>query len=352
MITHFVNRYDDYEHLMPVDNEIREVLKICSRRPYTVGTYRTDFVYDKEGQAKIIEITCRMSLNGIFQSAIFNSLSQKFGEKAHINQSRDVYQSIFDHLLSYTKSSKSIFVLQGADNKNESRIFVNIFEQAGYMVHEISYKDLSLHLSNIEEALIISELSFQEILSIPKKELEVLSRSNVINDFRTVFLIHDKRFFSVIGNDAFRASVLNKSEEGLFKKFYIPTYCYGESVELWEDAKINKSDWIIKHKALGKSVEIYAGIVTKQEEWEQLFEAENREDLVLQHWIPQRTRRGTIENINYEHYIAGTLLYFDNYFFGLGEFRTSSFPVINKTDHRKAFSFVTNKELSENLTLN
>jgi len=163
---------------------------------------------------------------------------------------------------------------------------------------------------------------------------------NIINDFRTIFLIHDKRFFSVLSNSELRKTVLTKDEITLFERYYIPTYSYGEKKELWKKAKKEKDKFILKHRSLGKSEKVYAGIVTEKKVWDALFEADDLKDLILQEWIAQTKIKGTIDDISYEDYITGTLLFFDDNYFGFGDFRTSSFPVTNQGDHRKACSII------------
>ena len=105
-------------------------------------------------------------------------------------------------------------------------------------------------------------------------------------------------------------------------------------------AKINKDNWILKHNALGKSKSIYAGIVTTAQDWDEIFKKENLNDFVLQRWVPQNKIKGKILDQEYEDYVTGTLLFFNNNYFGLGPFRTSSFPVTNIVDDRKATSII------------
>ena len=86
--------------------------------------------------------------------------------------------------------------------------------------------------------------------------------------------------------------MLTEEEITFFKRFYIPTYTANEAVDVWEIAKENKNDWIIKHRALGKSQQIYAGLVTPLEEWLAVFESSDFKDMTLQEWIPQKTIKG------------------------------------------------------------
>ena len=117
-------------------------------------------------------------------------------------------------------------------------------------------------------------------------------------------------------------------------------------------ARSNKNGWILKHRALGKSQSVYAGIVTDEEVWSTVLNEANLEDYVLQEWIPQRRHQGEIQGEPYQDFLTGTLIFFDDNFFGFGDFRTSSHPVTNVVDHRKASSVIVSEEDIERLRPN
>lgn len=341
MITHFVNEYDQYHHLMPVSERIRKILKMAGLRKYQPGTYRTDFVFDASGQMKLIEITCRFGMNGMFISGLMNHIAEEYRSVSWPDlEVHNLYDGLIDHLAFYLKNKESVHVLIGEDRKNESKIFDEIFERVGLPVVFVECADVSNRLNEMKNSFIISELSFDEILSFPDNIISELSRLGVFNDFRTIFLIHDKRFFSVLGNLEFQTSILTEEEIAIFTKFYILTYNRTERLDHWDDARSNKPNWIIKHRSLGKSQMVYAGIVTDISIWDSLFEDDHSKDYVLQHWIPQTKIAGQIGHHKFEDFITGTLLFFDDHFFGFGDFRTSSHPVTNKTDHRKMCSVI------------
>lgn len=352
LIQEFVNNYQQYKHLMPVSDKIENIINTFNKKEYNIGTYRTDFVYDENKQVKIIEITCRFALNGMFLSALINDVAlDYYTSKINDIKILDIYSPIYNHFETYLKDVKSICILKGKDIKNESKVYIDIFERMGYPVKEIQYTEVENYWDILKESWIISELSFDEILSFPDQTIKDLSDLNIINDFRTIFLIHDKRFFSVLGKEELQNKVLNSDEINFFRRFYIPTYTALEKDNIWKEAKGNKNSWIVKHRALGKSQKIYAGIVTDEEKWKTLFESENKKDMILQEWIPQTKIKGNIGNEHFEDYVTGTLLFFDDNYFGFGDFRTSSHPVTNKVDHRKVSSLISsNNQIPENIT--
>jgi len=71
-------------------------------------------------------------------------------------------------------------------------------------------------------------------------------------------------------------------------------------------------------------------------EWRALFFQANASDLTLQPYIHQaRVHSNVGDEERSNDYAVGTLLFFDNEFFGPGFFRASSHPVTNQGDDRK-----------------
>jgi hypothetical protein len=100
-----------------------------------------------------------------------------------------------------------------------------------------------------------------------------------------------------------------------------------------------KNHWIVKHRAFGKSQSVFAGITMEEDDWQAIM-SENLEDMTFQEWVPQQTIKGAIKDQVFNDYVTGTLLFLNDSYYGFGDFRTLSFPVINKVDHRKASSVI------------
>jgi len=232
---------------------------------------------------------------------------------------------------------RRIIVLKNSDSRNSSKFFVPIFQKMGFEVVIILPEEVNHRRGELEEGFVVSELSIEELESLSDETLAVLAASDMINDLRTVILVHDKRFHAVLGRTEIREAVLSPKEIALLDLFYVQTYTHGEAPELWEEARLNKDRWILKHRSLGKSEEIYAGVVTSEEEWARLFVRADLGEFVVQQWIEQMRFDGTVNGKEYSDFVTGTLLFFDDNYFGPGFFRTSSFPVTNVTDDRKMF---------------
>jgi hypothetical protein len=49
-IRFFVENYPRLKHMMPVSPEVEAVLSVFQEKPYRAGTYRTDFVVDRQNR--------------------------------------------------------------------------------------------------------------------------------------------------------------------------------------------------------------------------------------------------------------------------------------------------------------
>ena len=246
------------------------------------------------------------------------------------------YQNIYEHIEKYVEGAELVIVITGSDLRNESKIYTTIFERMGLQVEVLNFKDFELSMPALDNALIVSELSFDELKSLKDSTLIRLIEADVLNDLRTIFLIHDKRFFEVMNNTELQNKNLTETEVSLLSRYTLPTYTYSVNSVKWQDAKQNKDKWILKHRALGKSQDIFAGNLLTKAEWDELFTREDISEMIIQEWVEQKKFKNFYLQKPIEDYIVGTLLFFDEHFFGLGEFRTSSYPITNKVDHRKA----------------
>jgi len=338
VINYFIENYDKWSHLMPLNVESRRVFDAFKDRPYASGSYRVDTVFDQNRQQKIIETTCRFALNGFFIASNSDKFSRTYQSvSSNCPPAINRHASFMQYLEGLIGDHRRIIVLKNSDSRNSSKFFVPIFQKMGFEVVIILPEEVNHRRGELEEGFVVSELSIEELESLSDETLAVLAASDMINDLRTVILVHDKRFHAVLGRTEIREAVLSPKEIALLDLFYVQTYTHGEAPELWEEARLNKDRWILKHRSLGKSEEIYAGVVTSEEEWARLFVRADLGEFVVQQWIEQMRFDGTVNGKEYSDFVTGTLLFFDDNYFGPGFFRTSSFPVTNVTDDRKMF---------------
>lgn len=341
-IRRFVEHYERYRDLMPVADRVAEILTLCRGKPYRPGTYRTDFVIDETNRPRLIETTCRFAMNGYFTSGFFvrNLLDRALAGRPPLQRTDD-YTPFFDRFMEYFGAFDRVCLLKGGDDRNDTKYVVSVFEKAGFHVQVIPAKEVPAHARCFENAAVIGELSHEEICDLPTDTIAAIVAANSLNDLRTVFLIHDKRFFALLHHDAFMNEALTPAERDELRPSLVPTYTKRLNPELWPRARDDKDRWIVKPYNKGKSIDVFAGSVTDADAWRALFDSGRADDMVLQEFIRQRRFRGNIGDRTYHDYIVGTLLFFEDGYFGPGLCRASSHPVTNKVDDRKVAPLVT-----------
>lgn len=333
-ICHFANHYSEYEDTFPVEGKMKQIITLCNHYPYRPGTYRPDFLIDKQGNLKICEIGARFPLNGYFLSGMAEYIGIHKFPYPPFNPQKE-YEHFLSYLFEYWGSFTSLCVLKGSDRPCDIKYYIPFFEKAGINVTVLTPEEISSHTEALKDAAVINEFNQMELLALPLETLTAIASTNALNDMRSIFLIHDKRFLSVLCNDNFLGACMPKEDAAFLRKYLIPTYTRQQSPEKWADAYSHPDDWLVKPFLLGKSENIYAGSLCSEQEWKQLFDSPAIETMVLQPYIRQKRIPGSIGRQVYNDYVVGTLLCFDNRFFGTGLFRTSSYEITNRVDDRK-----------------
>ena len=341
-VRHLAEHGNHYRDLMPMSDRVAEILALCRDKPFRPGTYRTDFIVDKTNRIRLIETTCRFAMNGYFTSGFFvHNLADRFLAGRPEIRKIDAYTPFYDRYVEYFGPFDHVCLLKGADNRNDTRFVIPVFEKAGLPVHVIPAADVPARTAEFRGAAVLGELSHEEICALPTETVAAIVAADSMNDLRTVFLIHDKRFFALLTHPAFMNEALAPAEIEEFRPFLVPTYAKNLAPEIWRQARADKDRWILKPFNVGKSIDVFAGPLMAASEWQALFDSGRADRMVLQEYVPQRTFRGTIGGQAFRDYVAGTLLFFEEGYFGPGLFRASSYPVTNKVDDRKIAPLVT-----------
>lgn len=336
-ILHFVTNYSKYEMLMPIDPKLKEIYWLLKDVPYKVGTYRTDFVISDENRIKIIEITCRFALNSFFRTGLFCRIADDFVKQEAPNLENEylkLYQIFLSDFEKNVSKNKRIYVI-GGSSKEEGK-FVQMFgEVHGYEIIIIPIKDIETRWEELNNCTIVPQFTHEEWANLPHEWITKIHSNVVLNDVRTVIFIHDKRFFNVLNNRVFLSDVLNEEEIDLFLKFLTPSFDFYSNENEWKNAFINKDKYIIKPTNLGKGEGIYYGKLVSEEVWQNQL-LENKNQTIIQPYIQQRKFYGFVqEEERTDDFLVGTLLFFNDNYYGPGLIRASSHPITNQGDDRK-----------------
>ncbi|MCD7898923.1 MAG: hypothetical protein LUH22_03350 [Bacteroides sp.] len=341
-IQYFIVHHEKFESIFPLSDKIRRIVDICRPYPYRMGTYRPDFLVEQGGLLKICEIGARFPLNGYFLSGIAEYIGmERYQYSSYLHQPQSI--DFLHYLLcKYWGNPETLIILKGSDRPCDIKYYIRFFENLGIQVQTFSPEELrQTDLKRLSNSCVVNELNQMEMDMLDDNILQSIAASNALNDMRTIYLIHDKRFLAVLSDLRFLSECLNEEEVSFLLRYLIPTYTSIQVPEIWEQAKKEKKNWVIKHVLLGKSEQVYTGRTSTQTEWELLFDPSMRESMIIQPFIQQKQIQSAIKDQLYTDFVVGTLLCFDNEFFGTGLFRTSSFEITNRVDDRKMASCFT-----------
>ena len=318
---------------MPLDEKVMEILDRQSRFSFRAGAYRPDYLISDDGRLLLVEITSRFFGHGIWANYPSVVKAEQFMTD-HPNVSwENRYNELLTYMCDIIPEGSPIYVLKSSDRGSESAFYTKFYEYYGHEVTVYEAAEVEAHLAQwSHDAVVFSALNQEDLLSFKMETLQAMIDVRMLNDFRTIFLIHDKRFLHLIFVDDFTRQCLTEEETLFLRQHTIPTYIYNNRYkEIWEDALLHKDRYILKPYDLGKSVGLYAGVMTDEETWRKSLTHE----AILQPFIQQRTYPCVWEGKHYDEYICGMMLCMDDRYFDSGVFRTSSAPVTNKVDDRK-----------------
>lgn len=329
-IRYYISNHRNYSDFSCLSPRRRHILDIFQDSPCDMGTYRTDFVIAKSGQPKLIEITNRFPLNGIFETSFYYLYTNKLRDSfASCVQPRARFNQIYIELEKLASRYSKICILQGRSLNNSSRFYGSLFEAAGFRVQFYSIYSVQEIIGKLDDAWIISELTFSEIEQMPDKLLLYLSQRNILNDIKSVLLLHDKSFFSLITSPSIQASCLSEDERSYLNMFLVPSFLPLNAPAYGLDAALkNKDSWILKSRSLGKSSNIYAGASCTHSEWEALLLSDDVGEYILQEYVSQPKFKGSVGGEPCNDYATGTILMLNGIYGGLGHFRTSDNRVL------------------------
>ena len=321
---------------MPLNEKVMDILDRQSHYPFRAGAYRPDYLISEEGKLLLVEITSRFFGHGIWFSYPSVIKAEQF-MAAHPDAS---WENRYNELMTYMRDAipakSPIYVLKSSDRTSEIALYKKFYEYYGHEVTIYEANEVEEHIDKwSHDAVVFSALNQEDILSFKMETLQAMINVRMINDFRTIFLAHDKRFLHLIFVDEFTRECLTEEEAKFLRDHTIPTYMSSSHPEIWKDALTHKDQYILKPYDLGKSVGLYAGVMTDEETWINSLMASEKGGFILQPFIKQRTYPCEWEGKHYDDYVCGMMLCMDDRYFDSGMIRTSSAPVTNKVDDRK-----------------
>ncbi|MBQ7370837.1 MAG: hypothetical protein IJW67_02955 [Blautia sp.] len=340
---YYVRHYKEYLDQIPYDKKILNLLTYVEDREFHAGTYRPDYLICEDGSLRLCEITSRFFGNGYFLSYFTEHAGKVFAKEAGISEPTSYYEEFLAYMAKLPGDKKKLAVLKSADRSDSIRLYVPFYHALGMETVIYEAEEVEKNLKDLKGAFIVSALNQKDLLSFSMDTLYRLADLDIHNDFRTIFLLHDKRFFALFYDDSFTKKCLTEEETVFLRDHAVPTYLPGSDRDVWEHARKHQNGYILKHRCLGKSEAVYAGVLTDPIVWEKLFISGTIRDMILQPFMKQKIFSTAWEQMQLDDYVCGTILTVDDRYFGTGLFRSSTRPVINQTDAHKVAQLITDQ---------
>ena len=331
----YVESYRDWLDVLPYDEPVLETLEYCERYPFKAGTYRPDILFCDDGAIRICEITSRFFGNGYFLTYFYDEAARRKCAAAGIDDYAFPMEEMLTYFVDMTGGKKRLVVLKSADRSDSIKLYVPFYEALGLTPIILESDQVEANTALLEDAFVVSALNQFDLATFSPETRHLMADVGCRNDFRTIYLLHDKRFFRLFAEDSFMDAFLTDEETAFLRDHVVPTFLPQMDPDEFARARRNKDAYILKHRCLGKSEKVYAGVLSTQQEWDALFDPSVIDDMILQPFQQQRSFSLVWEGQSYVDYACGSLLTLDDRYFGPGIVRTSSCPVLNKTDDRK-----------------
>ncbi len=341
--TYYAAHYQEYLGKISYDEKILELLEYIREKEFHAGTFRPDYLICEDGSLRLCEITSRFFGNGYFLSFFTEFAGRVFAKEAQITDGHSYFEAFLTYMAELAGGREQLVILKSSDKSDSIRLYAPFYQALGMHVSICESQDVERNLHKLRNAFVVSALNQKDLLSYSPDTLKYLADVDLHNDFRTIFLLHDKRFFALFFDDTFTGKCLSEEECRFLRAHVVPTYLAGTFRDIWEDARRNKDGYILKHRCLGKSESVYAGCLTAQEKWEGLCESGQVEDMILQPFMKQKLFPTVWNGMELKDYVCGTILTVDDRYFGTGLFRSSTRPVINQTDAHKVAPVITDQ---------
>ncbi|EED14627.1 hypothetical protein TSTA_041060 [Talaromyces stipitatus ATCC 10500] len=313
----FTDKQADFPSRMPLEPHEEEVLGWISNQEYSEsdlgkrlnfgkcsGMWRTDILFEDRNveQPTICEINARIPFNGFYVTGLHRKATMTFGANqigfdppSDLKDTREVLFDCFDR-------SKPMFHILKKWPGVDSRLFGCDYKQAtGQGVVQIEPSQLQLKVDDnsptgwslyanvsgndgetsgllkVEQCAV--ELFQEEFAKIDPALLKQLATCSV-NDFRTIFLIHDKRILGIVRDEIANLvtrHVLSAEEGRILHDSIAETMTPGsqELRQLLEGTRqdpLAKNDWIVKPVRDASCNGIRLGGDMEQDEWVSLLE--------------------------------------------------------------------------------
>lgn len=201
---------------------------------------------------------------------------------------------------------------------------------------ETVYVESSQNSNRIYLRQFLLELHQDELLGLPDDLLNALVKRSdkLVNDMRTIFIIHDKRFLAILNRDDIISDYLSPNHHKTLRRHRIRSILPSDlcHVQLRHEVYTLKNNWLLKPCLFGKGEGIVFGKDLPDREWRSLVEQNlHSNKFILQEYINQERFDLMLTQKQYKDNghsarlpLVGALLCLNDKFLGPGIYRSSN----------------------------
>ncbi len=300
---------------------------------YAVGSYRPDFLHALDDNIQICEINARFPLNGYFISLYLHQAAGELFDRArHADGTGGWMDQMLNCFVSRFAPGSKVCLWKGRERGWDIHFFNYELKRLGYEIvpveGSLSGLVLELHQDEILSSNTCKQVT-ELVMAIPQRHW--------LNDLRTIFLIHDKRFLALFQRPDILSDYLEAEQIELLTRHIAPTYVISQAAQQVEEALAKPNEWLLKPNLFGKGEGILFGGNMSALQWRSALSNQAHQHYVLQKVVVQKRFPILQQQIsgpvsgpeNIEMNVVGTLLCLDDNFFGPGIYRASSGDIVN-----------------------
>jgi len=299
--------------------ELDDILRRAAARPYRVGWYRPDVIFDRDGTTRICEIGARYSMNGWMVSRALS--------KGH--------SDFWDDLCAPYAPGSTLALVHRKEPGGEVDCLSDHLQGTGVRFLSVKPEEMELRDGRLTaRGVVLDRMIFQmdrtELLFFAPAVLDRLMESgDYFNDVRTLILVHDKRVLAVLSDERIMREAMPADLYEELRRHLIPSVCL-ESAEEAEDFLKLEGDWIAKRNSGGRGIGTLVRSRCSDDDWKELVRRDWRE-MMFQPYLDQFDYK---DETGRAIHMVGMLLCRDDVCYGNGVFRGSDEAVINLHQQR------------------
>ncbi len=310
------------------------VLRVADGRPYRVGFYRPDLVFDRGGQPRICEVGARYPLNGWMLSEVSQRVFAPAPAYAAFRLQAQL-SAFWSTLRALHPPGSTVVLVHGREPGSEIFQLRDDLRQRGVRFLQAAPESLLLRNGRIvvadaggERAIdrCILEMDRTELLALAPPVLEhLVVQSEYFNDVRTLILVHDKRTLAVLWDESILSDCVDADDASTLRPWLIPSWVANDA-QARKALLARPGNLIAKRNSGGRGVDAVVRSSCGEAAWHELVNNQ-WSDYMFQDYIAQREYRDP--KTGDPMHLIGMALCRDAISYGAGVFRGSNEAIIN-----------------------